>query len=389
MFLCLAWSPDGQILASATVEYSIRIWNIKTGAIISTVEGHTNPVTSISFSHDGRILASKSDDSVRLWRCDTWVVIATLDEKGFSGLISPPPSLAFHQKAPLLATLDEGNTVIRIWELDFDTLLRAAPTSSSVHYTNAKVVLVGDTGVGKSGLGLVLAGEPFAPTESTHGRRVWKFDNQQVEFDNSRKELRETLLWDLAGQPGYRLIHQLHLNEVAGALVVFDSRSETDPFAGVHYWDRALQQAQRIQGELAPTMKKFLVAARTDRGGISVSRTRIDSLVKELSFDGYFETSAKEGENIKELAEAIRGGIDWETLPKVSSTQLFQGIKEFLIEEKETGRLLSTADDLYSTFLKSKNAPKETKELYAQFETCIRLVESRDLIKRLRACLEI
>ena len=57
----------------------------------------------------------------------------------------------------------------------------------------------------------------------------------------------ETLLWDLAGQPGYRLIHQLHLNEVAIALIVFDARSETDPFASVRHWERALRQAQRLQ----------------------------------------------------------------------------------------------------------------------------------------------
>ncbi|HXQ33457.1 MAG TPA: hypothetical protein VN843_05495, partial [Anaerolineales bacterium] len=44
-----------------------------------------------------------------------------------------------------------------------------------VEYTNAKVVLVGDTGVGKSGLALALTNQPFVPTESTHGRRVLRF----------------------------------------------------------------------------------------------------------------------------------------------------------------------------------------------------------------------
>ncbi len=61
------------------------------------------------------------------------------------------------------------------------------------------------------------------------------------------EEIREILLWDLAGQPGYRLIHQLHLDEVTLALIVMDALSETDPFAGVHHWDRALRAAQRSQ----------------------------------------------------------------------------------------------------------------------------------------------
>ena len=68
------------------------------------------------------------------------------------------------------------------------------------------------------------------------------------------------LLWDLAGQPGYRLIHQLHLNEVAVALIVFDSRSETDPFSGVKYWARALAQARQLEGSAAVPLQAYLVA---------------------------------------------------------------------------------------------------------------------------------
>jgi len=105
--------------------------------------------------------------------------------------------------------------------------------------------------------------------------------------------------------------------------------------------------------------------------------------VKELGFDGYFETSAKEGWQISELAEAIRNAIDWKALPSVSSTKLFQQIKDFLIAEKEAGRLLSTVDDLYRAFLQSENAPSETENLRSQFEICIGRVESRDLIRRL------
>ena len=73
------------------------------------------------------------------------------------------------------------------------------------------------------------------------------------------------LLWDLAGQPGYRLVHQLHLNEIAVALLVFDSRSETDPFSGVKHWVRALAQARRLEETVVP-LRTYLVAARADRG---------------------------------------------------------------------------------------------------------------------------
>jgi WD40 repeat protein len=343
----LAWDPPGRMLASASHRGTVLLWNPKTGRQMNVLEGHTDFCTSISFSADGRLLASKSsDNSVRLWNCGTWETIAVLDD-GYCDWYS---SLAFHPKEPVLATLGEDERVIRIWDLDLAVFLGAVPVTSSVHYTNAKIVLVGDTGVGKTGLGLVLTGQPFVPTESTHGRHVWTFDSREVDLTSGREETRETLLWDLAGQPGYRLIHQLHLNEVAVALVVFDARSETDPFAGVRHWDRALRQALRVQGDSALPMRKFLVAARADRGGVAVSQARIDALLRDLGYDGYLETSAKEGWNIAELAKAIRGGIEWEALPKVSSTELFQRIKAFLVKEKESGMLLSTAEDLYRTF---------------------------------------
>jgi len=114
---------------------------------------------------------------------------------------------------------------------------------TNAHYVNANVVLVGDTSVGKTGLSLVLNNQPFGDPGSTAGRHVWTLDSRDVEVGSNVKQTREILLWDLAGQPGYRVIHQLHLHEVAIALVVFDGRSETDPLAGVRHWERALRLA--------------------------------------------------------------------------------------------------------------------------------------------------
>ncbi|HJQ33080.1 MAG TPA: TIR domain-containing protein [Pyrinomonadaceae bacterium] len=243
--------------------------------------------------------------------------------------------------------------------------------------------MIGDTGVGKSGLAYVLTGKPWEKTDSTHGRRVWVMGSEEAEVRPGLGETRETLLWDLAGQPDYRLIHQLHLTEVAVALVVFDSRSQTDPFAGVRHWDRALRQARRVQGDAAPPTRKFLVAARADVGRVGVSKERVEALKQGLGFDEFFETSAKEGWGVEELARAIREAIDWGSLPTVSSTALFQSIKSFLVSEKETGRLLSTADDLYRSFLRTAEAPAEDETLRAQFDTCVGRVESRGLIQRL------
>ena len=241
---------------------------------------------------------------------------------------------------------------------------------------------MGDSGVGKSGLGLVLTGHSWVPTGSTHGRQVWTFDNRTVTLPNGRQETRETLLWDLAGQPGYRLINQLHLNEVSVALVVFDPRSETKPLIGVREWVYALEEAARRQNVGLP-MTKYLVAARMDRGGIPIWHSRIQAIVRELGFDGYFETSAKEGWQIEGLIEAVKDGIYWKALPRVSSNKLFQSIKKFFIEEKKRGYLLSTADDLYRLFCQT-HLSLVSDGLRPRFDTCLSRVENRGLVRRLR-----
>ena len=373
----IAWSPDGKQLASGSSDSTVRLWNATTRKQLHTLEGHTGQVSSVRWSPDGRLLLSCAVE-ISIWRADSLERLVTLPSlNGFRSAI-------WHPQLPLVTTMEQREKDITIWRLDLEILQARISTHETAHYANAKVVLVGDSGVGKSGLGLVLSGQPFSATESTHARRVWPFDSQQVALDERRHETRETLLWDLAGQPGYRLIHQLHLNEVAVALVVFDAHSETDPFAGVYHWDRALRQAQRVQGNSPLPLKKLLVAARVDRGGAGVSAERIQMVVDELGFDGYFATSARDGWQIHELHEAILQAIAWDELPKISSTLLFQQIKNFLFAEKQRGRrLISTVDDLYSMFLASKDAPQETADLPAQFEACIGRVESSGLIKRL------
>lgn len=387
--LSASLDPHGRIVVTTSADHTLKLWDVQTGQLLRTLEGHTNRVKCAAFSADGDLLASKgADHSVRLWRPDSGDCVAILPEPCSSMFA---PSLAFHPYLPLLATVGsdpdtpphEADRVVHIWDLDPAVLIRQL-AEPSAHYVNAKVVLVGDTGVGKSGLSLVLNNQPFAATESTPGRRVWTFDSQDLRVGSGVKQTRETLLWDLAGQPGYRVIHQLHLNEVAVALVVFDARSETDPLAGVRHWERALRLAQQRQTSAKIPMKKFLVSARNDRGGVSIGEERLQSILKEFGFDGYYKTSAKEGWQIKELQEVIRHAIPWERLPEVSSSQLFADIKAFLLKAKETGRLLSPAAELYNEFVRHhRDTEAQVDNLRSHFETCIGRIENRDLIRRL------
>src|SRR4051794_40101736 len=64
----VAFSPNGALLASASHDDTVRLWDAATGAALHTLKGHTGSVISVAFSPNGALLASASrDKTVRLW----------------------------------------------------------------------------------------------------------------------------------------------------------------------------------------------------------------------------------------------------------------------------------------------------------------------------------
>ncbi len=80
----LAFSPKGDIVASGTVERVVKLWDIRTGECIGTLEGHTYPVLSLSFSPDGNKLVSGSGDTTLIiWDIENQTKIRQMKGHGF------------------------------------------------------------------------------------------------------------------------------------------------------------------------------------------------------------------------------------------------------------------------------------------------------------------
>jgi WD40 repeat protein len=336
----LAWSTDQSRVFAGANDNTVRLWDVKTGSCLRVLEGHTDLVSSIAWSANQRYaLSGSADRTMRLWDVDTGRCLSIL-----KGHTNPVRSVAWSADGLRTFSGDE-NGGIRVWDMsEFVSESRSRrianaafpPAPDQVQYTNAKVLLVGDSGVGKSGLSNFLAHgikvEDDKPLSSTDG--AWATHWPLPHPGKKHGVDREIWLWDFAGQVDYGLVHQLFMDDTAAAVLVFNPQSE-NPFDGLGHWDRDLQKAAR------KPFAKVLAAGRIDRGGLVVSAASIKKFMAERGFGLPLHlTSAKTGEGCDGLREAIVKAIDWKSIPETTSPALYHRMKQEILRLRDRGLVL-------------------------------------------------
>jgi len=172
----------------------------------------------------------------------------------------------------------------------------AGPSDRQYDYL-IKLLLIGDSGVGKSAILMRFADDTF--TSSFITTIGIDFKIRTITLDGKRIKLQ---IWDTAGQERFKTITTAYYRGAMGILLVYDVTSDAS-FANINQWMMAIQQ------HASDSVNKVLLGNKADTSGPLVSKRAVIAARGQALADQhsirFFETSAKNSINIEEAFSMI------------------------------------------------------------------------------------
>ncbi len=140
----VAFSLDGKQVVSGSYDKTVRLWDAVTGAALQTLEGHSGWVSSVAFSPDGKQVVSGSyDKTVRHWEAVTGAALKTLD--GHSGNVY---SMNSKQENTLFVSknwiIESGTKILWLpFEYRHPSCTAVWNQSLALGYSSGEVIIIG------------------------------------------------------------------------------------------------------------------------------------------------------------------------------------------------------------------------------------------------------
>lgn len=118
----ISFSYDGRLLASASFDRTVRIWDVVTGESIYILEGHTSSLTSVAFSGSNYRLASASSETIIIWDAERGEHMKSIDDRISSSLNR---SVALSKDGGFL--FESSQEGFKLWDSETGSLIRKLP----------------------------------------------------------------------------------------------------------------------------------------------------------------------------------------------------------------------------------------------------------------------